>query len=185
MRSAAETLLADQGGFTSLAGRAEEIPLPDDSIDFVAAGQAFHWFEPRATRREIHRVLKPGRQAALIWNTRDEDNPFIQAYEGLLLDCGIDYAQVDQQRVVTDQIINEFFSPEVPIRATFPNQQIFDYEGLLGRLLSSSYMPQEGHPHYAKMEASLGKIFRENQRDGRILFPYLTVVYHAPVPKPA
>ncbi|UGT55464.1 class I SAM-dependent methyltransferase [Nocardia asteroides] len=56
---------------TILAGTAEEIPLPDDSVDAVVAGQAFHWFEQSRAFPEIARVLRPGGVFAAFWNIED------------------------------------------------------------------------------------------------------------------
>lgn len=56
---------------TMLAGTAEEIPLPDDSVDAVVAGQAFHWFEQARAFPEIARVLRPGGVFAAFWNIED------------------------------------------------------------------------------------------------------------------
>jgi SAM-dependent methyltransferase len=53
-----------------LDGRAEAIPLPDDSADAVTVGQAFHWFDGPAALAEIARVLRPGGGVALVWNRR-------------------------------------------------------------------------------------------------------------------
>ncbi|MGN6473082.1 MAG: class I SAM-dependent methyltransferase [Mycobacteriales bacterium] len=62
-------------GATALAGTAEEIPLPDESVDAVFVGQAWHWFDvPRAVA-EIHRVLRPGGVLAPMWNLLDADDP--------------------------------------------------------------------------------------------------------------
>jgi SAM-dependent methyltransferase len=49
-------------------GTAERIPLPDDSVDAVFVGDAFHWFDGRVAVAEIDRVLRPGRGVALLWN---------------------------------------------------------------------------------------------------------------------
>jgi SAM-dependent methyltransferase len=55
-----------------LDGTAEEIPLPDGCADAVVSAQAFHWFRPRPTLRELRRVLRPRGSVGLVWNTRDE-----------------------------------------------------------------------------------------------------------------
>ncbi|HEY3906027.1 MAG TPA: class I SAM-dependent methyltransferase [Streptosporangiaceae bacterium] len=55
----------------ALAGKAEEIPLPDDSIDMVIAGQAIHWFDLDLAIPEIARVLRPGGVLAGLWNADD------------------------------------------------------------------------------------------------------------------
>ena len=65
MREAGEQLLADFGGFVSVAATAEETTLPDRSADFVTAGQAFHWFNLARTRPEFARDLEAGWLACL------------------------------------------------------------------------------------------------------------------------
>jgi SAM-dependent methyltransferase len=55
-----------------LEGTAEQLPLEDDSVDAIAAGQAFHWFDGPAALAEFARVLRPGGRLGLIWNARDE-----------------------------------------------------------------------------------------------------------------
>lgn len=61
---------------TALAGRAEQIPLPDGAVGAVVAGQAYHWFDPEAAHAEIARVLRPGGVFAPVWNVRDESVPW-------------------------------------------------------------------------------------------------------------
>ncbi|KUI16887.1 SAM-dependent methyltransferase [Mycobacterium sp. GA-1285] len=56
----------------ALLGTAEEIPLPDDSVDAVLVAQAWHWFDPEIAVKEVARVLRPGGRLGLVWNTRDE-----------------------------------------------------------------------------------------------------------------
>jgi SAM-dependent methyltransferase len=56
----------------ALLGTAEEIPLPDNSVDSVLVAQAWHWFDPERAVAEVARVLRPGGRLGLVWNTRDE-----------------------------------------------------------------------------------------------------------------
>jgi SAM-dependent methyltransferase len=56
----------------ALLGSAEDIPLPDDSVDSVLVAQAWHWFDPARAIKEVARVLRPGGRLGLVWNTRDE-----------------------------------------------------------------------------------------------------------------
>jgi SAM-dependent methyltransferase len=56
----------------ALLGTAEDIPLPDDSVDAVLVAQAWHWFDPERAIKEVARVLRPGGRLGLVWNARDE-----------------------------------------------------------------------------------------------------------------
>ena len=95
MREAAERLLADFRGFSSVTGTAEATTLPDQSVDFATAAQAAHWFDLAKARREFERILKPAGWAVLIWNERSTDStPFLREYEALLLEYGTDYEMV-------------------------------------------------------------------------------------------
>ncbi len=57
---------------SSVPGSAEEIPLPDGSVDAVLAGQAMHWFDMDRALPEIARVLTPGGVLAGLWNVDDD-----------------------------------------------------------------------------------------------------------------
>ncbi len=71
-------------GVEALAGRAEAIPLGDASVDGIAVGQAFHWFETESALAEMHRVLRPGGGFALLWNQLNQDDPLLGAVDDLL-----------------------------------------------------------------------------------------------------
>ncbi|WP_167105584.1 class I SAM-dependent methyltransferase [Mycobacterium sp. DL592] len=62
----------------ALLGTAEQIPLPDNSVDAVLVAQAWHWFDPEQAVAEVARVLRPGGRLGLVWNTRDERSGWVK-----------------------------------------------------------------------------------------------------------
>ena len=177
MREAGERLLKNFATFTSVAAAAEETTLPNASVDFIVAGQAFHWFDRRRCRKEFARILKPGGWIVLIWNDRKtEATPFLHEYEKLLQNYATDYSKVDHKNI-DDMVVHEFFG-YAPRKAKIPSAQHFDFEGLKGRLLSSSYAPDQGQPGHAEMLRDLEKIFNAREQNGRVEFAYDTVAYY-------
>ena len=176
MRQAGERLLAEFPRFRSVAGTAEATKLADASVDLATAAQAAHWFDRGHAGREFRRILKPGGWLVLLWNERETDStPFLRDYESLLLAYGTDYADVRHER--TTEAVNEFFDPAPYRERTFAMRQEFDYAGLEGRLLSSSYAPGPGHPKHGPMLVELRRIFDEHAAGGRVSFDYRTRVY--------
>jgi SAM-dependent methyltransferase len=177
MRAAASSRLGAVPGFHSVAGTAEATTLPDHCVDWVVAAQAFHWFDVPRARVEALRILRPGGRAALLWNNRREDTSFLREFEALLHRHATDYQQVKHQTAEHDGRIERFFGPAAITRRTFPNEQLFDYDGLLGRVRSSSYMPDETHPAYARMAAELHALFDRHQTGGQVAMLYETRLY--------
>ncbi|GIF65104.1 putative methyltransferase [Asanoa ishikariensis] len=81
-------LAAATHGRTALAGSAEDIPLPDRSVDAVIAGQAYHWFDPDVAHAEAARVLRPGGYFAAVWNLRDRREPWVAALDEITTAAG-------------------------------------------------------------------------------------------------
>lgn len=178
MRAAGKRLLAAYTTFTSVVGTAEATTLPPQSVDIVTAGQAFHWFVQRQTRQEWARILKPQGWAVLVWNgRRTEGTPFLEGYEQLLRDYGTDY-EVVMHTHVDDARLATFFGEGGYRVQTFENHQVLDFEGMKGRLLSSSYTPQAGHPNHEPMVDELRRIFELSADGGMIQVEYDTRVYY-------
>jgi len=176
MRKAGERLLAAYPKFASVSGTAEVTTLADESVDFVTAAQAAHWFDRERARREFARILKPGGWLVLLWNERLTDSTkFLRDYEQLLLTYGTDYEVVRHER--TTSTVNEFFDHARFQERGFEMRQEFDYAGVEGRLLSSSYAPGAEHPQHAPMLRELRRIFELSSSAGRVNFEYKTRVY--------
>jgi SAM-dependent methyltransferase len=177
MRAAGEEFLRPYPNFTSVNGSAEATTLPSDSVDFVTAGQAFHWFQQPAAREEFHRILRAQGRVIIVWNERLlDDTPFLRDYETLLLRFGTDYSQVSDSYPRADQML-EFFHPNEFTSHALPNIQEFDFAGLSGRLRSSSYAPPVGDPQFEPMMQDLLRIFDAHQQNGVVRMEYRTRVY--------
>ena len=178
MREAGERLLSGYERFSSAAGTAEETTMEAGSIDLVVAAQAFHWFDGEKARMEFKRILKPEGWVALIWNERLVDGtPFLRAYEKLLMEAATDYESVNHMNIGEDGVRRFFGASGDCRRFVFPNRQRFDYEGLKGRCLSSSYVPNEDHPGYKTFFSRLEAIFSEHAVGGFVNFDYETSLY--------
>ena len=178
MRQAGERLLAGYKNFVSVEGAAEATTLEDRSVDFVTAAQAFHWFDRARARREFLRILKPGGWTVFLWNDRrTSSTPFLEAYEKLLLEYGTDYTVVNHTQVDAS-VIASFFAPGDFRSEVLENRQVMDFDGVRGRLLSSSYVPEEGHPGFLPMLRQLEEIFRAHEREGQVAFEYDTRIYY-------
>lgn len=176
MRAAGEGMKIST--FASIDASAEETTLREQSVDFITAGQSFHWFDRDRCRAEFVRILKPEGWLVIIWNDRKNDTtPFLAAYEKLLGQFGTDYTQSHHRQTDQPEIIHAFFGNK-PGFKIFHNIQYFDFEGLQGRLLSSSYAPLAGQPKHEEMLSELKRIFDAHHRNGRVAFEYETHVYY-------
>lgn len=177
MRSAGEEFLARFPRFHSVNGTAENTGLPDDSVDIVIAAQAFHWFDQQRTRKEFVRIMKPEGYAALIWNERQlNTTPFLRDYEKFLLKFADDYTRVRHENV-NEAALKSFFQKDFR-KAVFSNSQVLDRDGLLGRVMSSSYMPTEADPRFSKMKNELGALVANHGENGNIELLYDTTIYY-------
>ncbi len=177
MRSAGERLLTRYLKFSSLNATAEATTLPDNSIDLIIAGQAFHWFDRQKAKIEFARILKPGGWVVLVWNGfRVESSALLRGYQELLLRYGTDYQEVSRE--IEGCGVETFFSPEKCRCARFDFKQVFDFEGLKGRLLSASYAPEPTDPRFGQMIEELQAVFEANKNDGSVDFDYETEVYY-------
>ena len=178
MRRAGEEYLASYASFSMIDGSAEATTLATQCADFVIAGQAFHWFQADAARREFARIVRPGGWVVLVWHDRDtEATPFLKAYEEFLVRYSTDYTTVAHNKVANYGALERFYSPDRMSLIVQDTQQHFDLEGLRGRLLSSSYAPREG-PGAEAMLRALPLLFEQYAEGGRVTLQYKTKIYY-------
>jgi SAM-dependent methyltransferase len=178
MRDKCIELLGVYNNFKAIDGTAEQTNLPDASVEAIVCGQAFHWFDRERCKPEFQRILRGDSLVILMWNERSTLTQFEREYEALIQKHGNNYKEVNH-RNVDPHSIADFFSPAPMQWRAFPNYQVFDFEGLLGRLLSSSYMPAKGAAGYDAMYDDLLRLFDKHQQNGTITIHYETRVYAA------
>jgi SAM-dependent methyltransferase len=185
MRTEAERAFANEPRFVSVEGTAESTTLRSQSVRLAMAGTAFHWFDEAAARVEFLRILEPGGMAAIFWNRRmDGSAPgdtcdFSRQYERFLHEHTA-YASAVHRVERTPQSLAVFFGGE-PAEAHFENAQHLEFEGLLGRLLSSSYAPLPDSPGYEAAVRELRDLFDRNQQQGFVTMRYDTCVFYGPM----
>lgn len=177
MRTAAEHWLRSYPAFDVVDGRADATGLPDASVELVIVAQAFHWFDEDAARREFARILRPGGLAAVWWNSRRlTGTRFLEGYESLLLRFGTDYTSV-AERYADDARMRAWFGDGFRGAASFEHAQKLDLDALRGRLMSSSYAPQAGHPQHEPMLHALRELFDSCAENGTVSFDYDTRIF--------
>lgn len=176
-RAEAEPLPADCPAPRYQDGRAEATDLPGGCADAVLAAQAFHWFKPDAALGEFARILKPGGWVVLVWNERDETDPFTAAY-GAAVRATRDAAAVEGPRGRAGEVLLRDPRFEEGERVTYGHAQVVDQDGLLGRAFSASYAPRDPAEAEA-FAAALRDIFARFQQGGRVVVRYETAVYLA------
>ena len=176
MREAAEKSLGQYPNFRSVDGTGENTTLPYSSVRGVLVAQAFHWLDGPKAVSEFRRIVRPGGFIALIWNARDTGaTPFMKEYERIVHTYGTSFAREGKELVPVERL-RELFGPglkELMLR----NHQDLDWDGLKGRLLSASYMPQEGQKGADEMLKELRTAFDQNQKSGWVRMEYETRVY--------
>lgn len=177
MREAAVAWLGENPRFRAVDGRADATSLSDGSVDLVTVAQAFHWFDPETARKEFRRILRPRGLAAIWWNSRRlSGTPFLEGYEALLQRYGTDYASV-AERYADDDSMRAWFGDALRGTARFAHRQRLDFEGLRGRLLSSSYAPKAGQPNHEPMLRALRELFDATAVDGTVSMDYDTRLF--------
>ncbi len=124
---------------------AEQTGLPDASVDLVVSCQAFHWFDPALSLLEFRRILRPSGRLALVWNQRDEDDPFTADYSRLIRTAS-DYHPAEKRLEAVKPLLTSSHFARVR-HYTFAYKQELDRTELIGRTQSTSYLPRTGPAH--------------------------------------
>jgi ubiquinone/menaquinone biosynthesis C-methylase UbiE len=169
MRKACERLASAWPGLTVKKATAEATGLEAASVDWVAVGRAFHWFDPERTAKEFRRILRPEGRVVLVSNSRVRDeSPISVAYEGVLHAHGTDYTE-NRERYEIAPRVDAFFAGGELLREEIRGEQRLTLEELVGQTQSLSVAPEPGDAKYEGMQEGLRGFFAQWQVDGVVL----------------
>jgi SAM-dependent methyltransferase len=169
MRAELERALPD---VEALRGAAEDIPLPDQSVDCVAVGQAFHWFRHDEAIPELYRVLRPRGGVALVWYSRDPDNPLYDEI-GDLIAPFVPPDRPDEDEWPKPLAESELFGPLEERRFSFVQE--LDTDTVAERIASVSFVAAAPAEARRELDAAIRRA--ADRLGGRIPFVYVTRAY--------
>jgi ubiquinone/menaquinone biosynthesis C-methylase UbiE len=157
-------------------GTGEHSQLENNSVDAAIAAQAFHWFEPEEALAEFHRILKPHGWAILMWNERDESDPFTTEYGDIIrAQKGTEAVESQRGSRAGQPLLNSKLFTDASL-SKFANEQVVSEEGLIMRACSASYAPTEEEP-LQLMKEQLSKVFRKFSQNDLVSIKYETLVF--------
>lgn len=158
MLDIAEQELSGYTNASFVNGTANATGLDDNSVHFITAAQAFHWFDAEEFKKECKRILKPDGRVALVWNTRDMNSEFnVKSYEIYKKYCP-DFKGYHGGMKDDDESIAAFFNHNFK-KLVFENPIEFTKEKFITRSLSASYSLKSDDVNYNEYIKELGDLF--------------------------
>jgi ubiquinone/menaquinone biosynthesis C-methylase UbiE len=155
-------------------GTAEDTRLPDKSVDVAAAFQAFHWFDAVDAFREFRRIART--RIGLVQYERNESQPFAAAYGAVVRRYATDDTEALRARALETFAL---LAGEGLRTAVVPSTQRLTLDGILGRVSSTSYLPQTG-PDAERLRRDLAEVFNRFERAGAVELALTVHVLAAP-----
>ncbi|HEX5027661.1 MAG TPA: class I SAM-dependent methyltransferase, partial [Gaiellaceae bacterium] len=150
----------------------EAIPLEDASADVVTSAQAFHWFDHDAALPEIARVLRPDGRIALVWNSRDDGDPWMARLSAI-----IGNETVEESDVVPVLDASGLFGPVETARFSFAETR--ERDGLLDLVLSRSYLAKLPPAERQPVLDAVGALYDETAEADGVRLAYVTECFRA------
>jgi SAM-dependent methyltransferase len=170
-----ETLAATVPEARPLAGTAEDIPLPDASVDAITVAQAWHWVDPDRATAEAARVLRPGGTLGLIWNRRDDRVDWIVHLTEVMGSAEVEVMDMDAVEIgppfgPTERFVTDWERP-------------MDVDLLVEMAASRSYVITATSRRRREILAGVRRIVETDPHLGtQFALPYRTYCYRAALP---
>lgn len=176
MRRQAENSLGEYDNFISVNSSAENTGLPDHSVDYISAAQAFHWFDPQLFTAECKRLLKPKGKVFILYNSRDKNAPVTSCLEDVCKRLCPDFKGFSGGVSNNDKDLVDFFKGTYALK-TFKNDLYYNRDSFIKRMLSSSYSPREWNANYTAFVSELNALFDKFAENDILLVPNNTYLY--------
>ena len=174
MRKKAEEKLLYNKNFISINGNASNTNLPKESVDFVTAAQAFHWFDADAFKKECKRILKPNGRVMIVYNFRNENAECTKALAKIRYKYNSEFHGFSNG--ISDEMCKAFFDGDCEVFKA-DNSQCYDKQGYINRVLSSSYSLKENDSRYIDYLNEINELFDKYSIDGLLTVPIHTVAF--------
>lgn len=176
MRRVAYQNLSSYHNIHIIDGSAENTKLENNSVDFITAAQAFHWFEPEKFLTESKRILKPNGKVVLVWNMRDTECDLSKENYRIFSDYCPKFKGYSNGLKKDDLRIIRYFSEKYET-IEFDYPILYDKKKFIHRCLSSSYSLKEGDDRYDAYIKELEVLFEKYSINGLLTMPNKTIAY--------
>ncbi|MET4138201.1 methyltransferase domain-containing protein [Pedobacter sp. UYP1] len=176
MRDRSDIFLKEYPNLKSINGKAENTGLATNSVDLITVAQSFHWFDPKQTRQEFKRIIKPGGHVLLIWNILQQKSQFLKVYQALKNNYSDKKPHVEKIDLLK---IQQFFNQSEIVQQEIYHSRSLNEDELMGYFRSSSYSPIQGEAGYSDLAGSVKKIFTDHQQDGFVKLEYDAKLFFA------
>lgn len=158
--------------YFSIHCTAEQLTIPDHSIDLITVAQAFHWFDKIKFKAQCQRVLKPDAHVVLIWNTFDMTKNICKDIEEL----SVSYGKKDA-KISFENTIGDFYEQGKYEKRIYPNNIEMGQDEFIGYNLSKSFAPKETDKNYEAYISHIKVLFKFYQKKGKITIFQNTICY--------
>jgi ubiquinone/menaquinone biosynthesis C-methylase UbiE len=156
-------------------GTAEDTNLADNEVNLITCFQSFHWFNPGLTLPEFHRILKRDGRLAVVWNSRDRHDEFTAKYSSIVRKVSNNHPGERRTDAIKPFLESSLFGNRR--QSVFPYKQMLNFAGLVGRAMSTSYIPKSGEA-YEELLSDLRQLFKSSCDEyGYVGLVYQTEVY--------
>jgi ubiquinone/menaquinone biosynthesis C-methylase UbiE len=165
-----QILTRELGAFPSISvidGSAEATALPENCVDIITVGQAIHWFDPEPAKQEMMRILKGDGWLALIRNDVIDSEQSKAVGRLMTEEYG---ANISIKSAVTERAkekpSNFYFGNDNFQTFVFPFSVQQSWEEFIGTLTTVSFMPDEDHLLFPRLETEAKKLFSRYKDHG-------------------